>query len=809
MLRKIMPVILACLLIVLPVMAIGEADNTPSPDENEAETTDTAVRTDYPTLVGDDEGGPLVITGELTYTYPLFTNGVSQPLIILEDQGGFVNRDRDFIFPLESQVLGQITSDFFTSPFSYSVTLPREPQATLHDVDNDGETDRGVMIYSIAYWTNMFGDPYLEKRDMQGGGWSSGYASIEVDLDPENYREVIGGKYLIYAPDDEQDFPAGFGDDGKLFTDDDPIMAVPQGYSVIDLNVEPFTINRQREQRIDLIEPDLIALTDFSDLSYVDAFNAMVDKFAREYAYTDYYGLDWEALRAEYEPQFRAAQQAGNPEQYALAMRDFLWEIPDGHIGMSLNLISQRFLDETAGGVGFAIRELDDGRVITTFILPGAPAAEAGIEVGAEIVEMDGRPIADVISETFVWAHEALGTPHTERLQQLRYVTRRPLGETMELTYRNPGETETTTVTLRTIQERQSFVVSSFNAGITGNELPVEFEILPSGYGYVSIYSFSDDEYLTVQLWERMIRTFKAEEVPGIIIDMRNNGGGSGYLADQLSAYFFDSEEPILAGQTAIYNEALGDFFFEEGSEDKLFPPPEDLRYTGPLAIIVAPPCFSACEFFSYNLTLQDRAMIVGHYPTGGLGGSVNDFNMPEGISVRYTRGRAVDMDGNIHIEGKGVAPTVRVPVTEETLFAEDALLDAAENAVIESIRGEIVDAGSISFGTEGTGTRTATGIVQPGQSVEYEVELRGGTIVSFYSGDQDNALDTVLRIYSQDGEMLFENDDAESGGPGSALEGLRVGSQNLTVILAVTLADEEPSGTFFLTIEAIPDSDG
>jgi hypothetical protein len=51
---------------------------------------------------------------------------------------------------------------------------------------------------------------------------------------------------------------------------------------------------------------------------------------------------------------------------------------------------------------------------------------------------------------------------------------------------------------------------------------------------------------------------------------------------------------------------------------------------------------------------------------------------MPEGSVFQYTTGRAVDMDGNIHIEGIGVVPTLRVPVTAETLFAEDALLDAA-----------------------------------------------------------------------------------------------------------------------------------
>jgi hypothetical protein len=40
--------------------------------------------------------------------------------------------------------------------------------------------------------------------------------------------------------------------------------------------------------------------------------------------------------------------------------------------------------------------------------------------------------------------------------------------------------------------------------------------------------------------------------------------------------------------------------------------------------------------------------------------------------------GRALDMQGNIHIEGIGVVPDVRVPVTAETLLAEDALLEAA-----------------------------------------------------------------------------------------------------------------------------------
>ena len=88
--------------------------------------------------------------------------------------------------------------------------------------------------------------------------------------------------------------------------------------------------------------------------------------------------------------------------------------------------------------------------------------------------------------------------------------------------------------------------------------------------------------------------------------------------------------------------------------------------------------CASACEFFAYDLRLAG-ATVIGQYPSAGAGGSINDFLMPEDAQVRMTIGRAVDADGNIHIEGTGVVPDVDVPVDEDTVFAEgDAVLDAA-----------------------------------------------------------------------------------------------------------------------------------
>ena len=296
-------IVILLALLASPTFAIGEKE------EDDAPLTPATPPTTA--QIVNDEGGPVIITGNLHYTNAHFTSGVAEPLIILEDQAGFIDRDEYFILPLESQVLGQITSDFFTSPFTYSLALPQMPAGSLRDVDNDDEDDSGVMVFSVAHWTNKFGDTLLEERDLYGGGWSTAYASTRASDDPETRLEIIGGKFVIYAPEAGQGFPAGFGDDGLLFTADDPIAIIPQGYSVVDMDAEPFQFDRAAYPVIDLNEPEGAAINDFANQSYSEAFTAMVDLFRREYAYTELYELDWDALEETYTPRFAEAEEDG------------------------------------------------------------------------------------------------------------------------------------------------------------------------------------------------------------------------------------------------------------------------------------------------------------------------------------------------------------------------------------------------------------------------------------------------------------------------------------------------------------------
>ncbi|HVO69277.1 MAG TPA: hypothetical protein VMT24_04480, partial [Aggregatilineaceae bacterium] len=86
MARKTLGILLVLLAALMPMSAVlGQGEN-PFP----------------PAPIQNDEGGPVVITGNVTYTNTFFTEGVAEPLVILEDQTGFVTRNRGYLMPLAS-----------------------------------------------------------------------------------------------------------------------------------------------------------------------------------------------------------------------------------------------------------------------------------------------------------------------------------------------------------------------------------------------------------------------------------------------------------------------------------------------------------------------------------------------------------------------------------------------------------------------------------------------------------------------------------------------------------------------------------
>jgi C-terminal processing protease CtpA/Prc len=767
--------IAAVMLMALPVLAVDEDRDIPR------------------AVVVNDEGGVQRITGVLPLRNPNIKIYTVDPVIILEDQVNFVSRDILAEIPTASQVFARLLNDFYAEgDVEYELLLPIAPQGTLLDVNFDDREDLGLQIYQVAHWDNRYGDAFLDIRDAYG--WSGAYSSVSVTDDPRQLGEITGGKLVIFAPDDRQTIASGFGEDGLLFTADDPQMRVPIGWSVLNLDAEPFTLDRSNHVIVDLIEPKEAIPPDFSNLSFTEAFDALIEWGRVHYPFTEFNGTDWDALAERFRPRFVEADNTGDVQAYEIAIDELAKAIPDGHVSAASLTSNSLEQQRIAGGLGFAVRELTDGRILVNFVQPGGPAENAGIVFGAEVTAINGVPIEEAIA-----AVDSVNAPYSnpaiERLDQVRFVTRFPLGVDVEVTFINPGETERT-VTMTTVNERASLSFSRqfvYGQAVATVKSPLEFQFLPSGYGYVSVNDFYGNEMLMIKTWEYFLDAANAQSTPGIIIDLRTNGGGFSFIGNRIASYLYDEE--LILGYNASYNEILGEFYYDPRFPERIQPEfNEARRYRGPVAVLVGPGCASACEFFAYALTRNERAAVVGQYGTNSIGGGVEEIPMPAGITFRIPSVRPIDPDGNIYVEGTGIQPTVLVPVTEENMATtDDIVLEAAIAYLDELIAGqqpefEAVEAGSISIG------ETVELSIAAGERVYVDFNTGAGGVVNIVITSEIGAF---VNILSPTGEVLA--DGTSPSDPG--WEELEL-PPNFDLVLEIRTASDAFSGAFTLSIE-------
>ena len=635
------------------------------------------------------------IEGDFTFTNDfVLETYFNEHAVVLNDLTGFVLRDEEWELPAESQVLGRMTVDAENKQGTFDLQLPVRPRGVASDVNPDDQKEVGLQIFAVAYGPNLSGGPFSEGDD-KSYGWPSYLASVRTDT--ENNDEVVGGKLVIFAPDADQDFPAGFGTDGLLFTADDPMMTVPAGYSVIDLDQTPFAQSRKAVEKMTLYEPADVAEKDYSALSYTEAFEKMFEKVSQEYAFNGIAGKqpDWQQLKDSLLPRVKNAQKARDPKEYYLALQDFANAFNDGHVGLGGGEIGQQIYSEmTAGGFGFSIRELDDQRVIVTFVLPGGPADQAGIQVGAELKSVSATPVGEAIGRVKPLSGP-FSTEFSRRYEQVRFLLAAPVGTEKSFTFSNPGEEEQT-LTLTAVYEQSSLQFSSTFRNFDSTALPVEFRILDSGLGYVKINSNYDDLNLIVRLFERALSTFEENAVAGVIIDLRTNTGGSPL---DLAGYLTREEIPL--AELQYFSEKTGQFE-PDGPIGKVRPKETQFSFDS-LALLVDQSCYSACEIEAYGFSQLPGIQVVGQYPTAGVEAEVarGQYILPEDFTLQVPTGRFVKADGSIFLEGQGVQPTVKVPIDENLALSQtDVILQTAENLLLIPSGADREPDGPLVFGS-------------------------------------------------------------------------------------------------------------
>lgn len=174
-------------------------------------------------------------------------------------------------------------------------------------------------------------------------------------------------------------------------------------------------------------------------------------------------------------------------------------------------------------------------------------------------------------------------------------------------------------------------------------------ERLAGNIGYLDLRAFPPVE-LAGDLAEASMNFLARTE--GLIIDLRQNGGGTPEMVQLLCSYFFGAE-PV----------HLNDLYFRPMDETREFWTLADVpgkRYLDrPVFLLTSSRTFSGAEEFAYDLQNQKRVTIVGETTGGGAnpGGSVR---IAAGFEVFVPMGRAINPVTGTNWEGKGVEPDVK-----------------------------------------------------------------------------------------------------------------------------------------------------
>ncbi len=290
----------------------------------------------------------------------------------------------------------------------------------------------------------------------------------------------------------------------------------------------------------------------------------------------------------------------------------------------------RRFQEHMAGGnfggIGVYIELDDQDRLTVLEPIEGTPAFQAGLQAGDRIVAIDGKPTAGF------------------SLDEAAQAIRGPEGSLVRLTLER--------------EEKEPFEVEVKRAQI---HVPsVTSELLDSGLGYVKVQMFGET---TGEEFDESLQELQEQQVKGLILDLRNNGGGYIRAAHDVVSRFLPRGEEVVSVVNA-----------RTGREEPSYSSGSD-QLSLPTVVLLNRYSASASEITAGALKDHRRATLVGEKSFGKA--SVQQLHQfDDGGAMKYTVAHYLTPSGK-DIHRKGIEADLQVEFDPHA--SEDVVLEAAE----------------------------------------------------------------------------------------------------------------------------------
>lgn len=317
-------------------------------------------------------------------------------------------------------------------------------------------------------------------------------------------------------------------------------------------------------------------------------------------------------------------------------------------------------------GIGAVLSSEDEYTVVEKTVVGGPAKLSGQIHAGDRIVGV-GQGIDGKIEDIIGW-----------RLQDVVEQIRGPKGSVVRLMVLPKdapadGAYQEITLVRNKIKLEEQAAKSSIIEGLNGmDKLRIGVIEVPTFYRDFAAESRGDVDFRsTTRDVRQLLAELKAKGVNGIVIDLRQNGGGSLAEATELTGLFIKSGPVVQIKDVS-------------GRVDVELDPDENIAYDGPLAVLVDRNSASASEIFAGAIQDYNRGIVIGE-PTYGKGtvqtlvdlrrfvpGSNTDLGR-----LRLTMAQFFRINGD-STQHRGVVPDIQFPMAVYTNKHGERSLDNA-----------------------------------------------------------------------------------------------------------------------------------
>ena len=304
-------------------------------------------------------------------------------------------------------------------------------------------------------------------------------------------------------------------------------------------------------------------------------------------------------------------------------------------------------------GIGAVLQRDDEEYTVIRSIVPGGPAAMSEkLKVGDRIVGV-GQGKSGALTDVIGW-----------RIDDVVDLIRGPKDSYVRLDVLPAeagvdGKHEQITLARQKVKlEEQAAKKSVIEVGAGDDARRIGVITLPTFYQDFEGRRRDEADYRSATRdVQKLLVELKKERVDGLVIDLRDNGGGSLTEAIELTGLFID-EGPVVQVKDAGRRVQV--------ESD----PTRGVAWDGPMAVLTNRASASASEIFAAAIQDYGRGLIIGE-PTFGKGTVQNliDLDMfargeqPGLGQLKMTIAQFFRIDGG-STQHKGVSPDVRFPVT-------------------------------------------------------------------------------------------------------------------------------------------------